>query len=148
MVTLPPDPVDTKEELEAALDKKEILPCLVSNTAVTSPSMKWSKKRPVNLDNRKMLALRKWRVALLWVNHSQRLRGAPLKAWILADVDGSIVTVHCTYMAGAGETCSHVGATLFAVETAVGMRDARTCTEKENTWLPANNPTAAFKRTA
>lgn len=69
-----------------------------------------------------------------------------MKAWILADGDVSIVTAPCTCMAGAGEACSHVGATLFAVETAVRMRDARTCTEKENARLPTNNSTAAFKR--
>lgn len=49
-------------------------------------------------------------------------------------------------MAGAGEACSHVGATLFAVETAVRVRDAKTCTEKENSWLPANSSNVAFKR--
>lgn len=49
-------------------------------------------------------------------------------------------------MAGAGEACSHVGATLFAVETAVRIRDSATCTGKSNVWLPAYNPTTEFKR--
>lgn len=49
-------------------------------------------------------------------------------------------------MAGVGEACSHVGATLFAVDTAVRIRDAKTCTEKDNIWLPAHNPRAEYKR--
>ncbi|KAH6935664.1 hypothetical protein HPB50_007529 [Hyalomma asiaticum] len=40
-------------------------------------------------------------------------------------------------MAGAGEACSHVGAILFAVETAVRLRDART---------PASSPGTEYKR--
>ncbi|KAM7287288.1 uncharacterized protein ISCGN_030979 [Ixodes scapularis] len=85
-------------------------------------------------------------VVLSEVNHSQRLREAPLKAWLLADADGSVITAHCTCMAGAGEACSHIGATLFAVETAVRLRNSRTCTEKENVWLPAHSPGTQYKR--
>ncbi|XP_064479141.1 uncharacterized protein LOC135392355 [Ornithodoros turicata] len=85
-------------------------------------------------------------VVLGEVDHSQRLRESPLKAWILANSDGSIITAHCNCMAGAGEACSHVGAMLFAVETAVRLRDSRTCTEKSNAWLPAQRLTTAFKR--
>ncbi|XP_049520315.1 uncharacterized protein LOC125944158 [Dermacentor silvarum] len=85
-------------------------------------------------------------VLLSQVNHSQRLREAPLKVWLLADIDGSIITAHCTCMAGAGEACSHVGATLFAVETAVRIRDSATCTDKSNVWLPAHSPMTEFKR--
>lgn len=66
--------------------------------------------------------------------------------WVLAEADGTIITAHCTCMAGLGEACSHIGATLFAVETAVRIRDARTCTEKTNMWLPAHNSRAQYKR--
>ncbi|KAG0413090.1 hypothetical protein HPB47_009760, partial [Ixodes persulcatus] len=85
-------------------------------------------------------------VVLSEVNHSQRLREVPLKVWLLADADGSVITAHCTCMAGAGEACSHIGATLFAVETAVRLRNSRTCTEKENVWLPAHSPGTQYKR--
>ncbi|CAN7941855.1 unnamed protein product [Ixodes pacificus] len=80
-----------------------------------------------------------------YVNHSQRLGEAPLKAWLLADADGSVITAHYTCMAGAGEACSHIGATLFTVETAVRLRNSRTCTEKENVWLPAHSPGTQYK---
>lgn len=83
---------------------------------------------------------------LLQVGHSQRLREAPLKPWILADSDGSICTAHCTCMAGAGEACSHIGATLFAMETVVRIRESQTCTEKTNVWLPANRSGTEYKR--
>ncbi|KAH7964784.1 hypothetical protein HPB49_001316 [Dermacentor silvarum] len=59
------------------------------------------------------------------LNHYQRLRDPQLKVWVLAEANGTIVTAHCTCMAGLGEACSHIGATLFAVETAVRIRDAR-----------------------
>ncbi|XP_070389040.1 uncharacterized protein [Dermacentor albipictus] len=72
------------------------------------------------------------------VGHSQRLREAPLKSWILVDSDGSICTAHCTCMTGPGEACSHIGATLFAMETAVRIRESKTCTQKTNGWLPAH----------
>ncbi|KAG0416851.1 hypothetical protein HPB47_006078 [Ixodes persulcatus] len=85
-------------------------------------------------------------VVLSEVNHSQRLREAPLKAWLLADADGSVITAHCTCVAEAGEACSHIGATLFAVETAVRLRNSRTCTKKENVWLPAHSPGTQYKR--
>ncbi|CAN8014073.1 unnamed protein product, partial [Ixodes persulcatus] len=80
------------------------------------------------------------------VNHSQRLRETPAKVWILVHGDGSIITAHCTCMAGAGEACSHIGATLFAVETIVRIRDSSTCTQKENRWLPAYTSTVEYKR--
>ena len=38
-------------------------------------------------------------------------------------------------MAGLAETCSHVGAILHWVETAVRVRDDTPCTSKENKWL-------------
>ncbi|CAN7978262.1 unnamed protein product [Ixodes persulcatus] len=80
------------------------------------------------------------------VNHSQRLRETPAKVWILVHGDGSIITAHCTCMAGAGEACSHIGSTLFAVETIVRIRDSSTCTQKENRWLPAYTSTVEYKR--
>ncbi|KAG0428508.1 hypothetical protein HPB47_024511 [Ixodes persulcatus] len=85
-------------------------------------------------------------LSLSEVNHSQRLRETPAKVWILVHGDGSIITAHCTCMAGAGEACSHIGATLFAVETIVRIRDSSTCTQKENRWLPAYTSTVEYKR--
>ncbi|XP_077498776.1 uncharacterized protein LOC144109884 [Amblyomma americanum] len=71
------------------------------------------------------------------VNHSQRLSDHPHKAWILCKTNGTVLVAHCTCMAGTGETCPHVGACLFAAETAVRIRNSVSCTQKENTWLPA-----------
>ncbi|XP_049267370.1 uncharacterized protein LOC125756543 [Rhipicephalus sanguineus] len=85
-------------------------------------------------------------VVLGEVSHSQRLREPDLKVWCLANVDGSIITAHCTCMAGAGEACSHIGAVLFAVETSVRLRETRTCTGRKNAWLPANRPGTQPKR--
>lgn len=38
-------------------------------------------------------------------------------------------------MAGLCEACSHVGAILFAIETAVRMRESVTCTQEKNKWM-------------
>lgn len=46
--------------------------------------------------------------------------------------DWTITTAHCPCMAGQGEACSHVGAMLFAVETAVRVQDAGTRTNENN----------------
>lgn len=54
---------------------------------------------------------------------------------ILAENDGNVITAHCDCMAELSESCSHVGALLYAVETGVRMRDSKTCTEENNKWL-------------
>lgn len=45
-----------------------------------------------------------------------RLNLAPLKPWVVIDHSGVVLCAHCNCMAGLGEVCSHVGATLFALE--------------------------------
>lgn len=61
---------------------------------------------------------------ILQVNHSQRLGECPLKVWVLYKQSGTVVTGHCTCMAGTGETCSHVGACLFAIETGARLNQS------------------------
>ncbi|XP_077493418.1 uncharacterized protein LOC144104345 [Amblyomma americanum] len=61
-------------------------------------------------------------------------------------MNGTVLVAHCTCMAGTGETCSHVGACLFAAETAVRIRNSVSCTQKENIWLPAYVEKVQFKR--
>ncbi|KAH7965904.1 hypothetical protein HPB49_012027 [Dermacentor silvarum] len=68
------------------------------------------------------------------------------KIWMLASADGTIITAHCMCITGVGKACSRVGAALFAIDTAVRIRDAKTCTERGNIWLPAHNPRAECKR--
>ena len=45
----------------------------------------------------------------------------------------------CDCMAGV-ETCSHVAAILYWLETAVRIREEATCTSKPNLWLPPSIP--------
>lgn len=49
--------------------------------------------------------------------------------------DGEVVVVHCTCIAGYGETCSHIGAILFYFE--VGLRWLIKHRQQE-CWLPAH----------
>ena len=49
--------------------------------------------------------------------------------------NGTVEVAHCTCMAGLAETCSHVGAILHWVETAVRICNDTPCTSQENKWL-------------
>ena len=37
------------------------------------------------------------------VRHSQRMRESPLLPWVIVEVDGTVLSGHCTCMAGRGE---------------------------------------------
>ena len=51
---------------------------------------------------------------------SQRLNDNPHMPWVAINLKGpSVETVHCTCMAGFGESCSHIGALLFKLEAAI-----------------------------
>lgn len=50
------------------------------------------------------------------VFHSFSLRKQPLKPWVIVRNDGKILAAHCDCAIGLLETCSHVGATLFALD--------------------------------
>lgn len=57
------------------------------------------------------------------VKHSQRMNESPLKAWILANINGKIICAHCNCLAGLSETCSHVAAICFAVSNISKSRE-------------------------
>ena len=59
---------------------------------------------------------------------------ADYKSWAVIS-DGSILTGHCTCPAGAGRSCSHIAAVLYAVIMAweYGMA-GETCTDKARVW--------------
>ena len=59
----------------------------------------------------------------------------PLKPWVAATNEGTVVTAHCNCMAGLGGACSHVGAILFAVEAGVRIKRSTTCTSVPCKWL-------------
>ena len=69
-------------------------------------------------------------VFLAKIKYSQRMNETPLLPWLIAETDGSVISAHCTCMAGTGEVCSHVGAVLFAVKAAV-----KTVTQEKAYWL-------------
>lgn len=61
----------------------------------------------------------------------------PLKAWLLASMDGQIHCAHCNCLAGLSETCSHVAAICFAVSNINESREVVTCIyfKKANTMI-------------
>lgn len=60
--------------------------------------------------------------------HSQRVRDTPLIPWIIADTRGTVHT-------GLGETCSHIGALLFALECYFRQRETKTVTQEKAYWM-------------
>lgn len=69
------------------------------------------------------------------VKHSYSSSLPVLRPWVIVQCDGVVLCGHCTCMAGLAETCSHVGALLHWVETAVRIRDETSSTSKKNEWL-------------
>ncbi|KAK2153991.1 hypothetical protein NP493_2237g00005 [Ridgeia piscesae] len=65
------------------------------------------------------------------VRHSQSISKTPLQPWIIAEKDGNILSAHGTCMAGLGEVCTHVGAVLFVVSSAIEIRSSRTVTQEK-----------------
>lgn len=78
--------------------------------------------------------------------HSQRLNLAPLNVWIVVCKEGEILCAHCDCVAGLAEACSHVGATLFAVEDAVRNYDSTSVTDTKAYWMPPSTTLGAPAR--
>ena len=76
------------------------------------------------------------------VKHSYAIGQAPLKPWVAVRKNGPVICGLCTCMAGLDETCSHVAAILYWLETAVRISEDTTCTSKPNTWLCPTMPRA------
>lgn len=47
------------------------------------------------------------------VGHSQKMSAKPLHCWVSIEATGIVLCGHCSCMAGLGEVCTHIGATLF-----------------------------------
>ena len=71
---------------------------------------------------------------------SQRINDTPHKLWLcLCKETGKILVTHCTCMAGMSQTCNHVAAALFRVESACRMGlNNPSCTSTACQWLPNN----------
>ena len=78
----------------------------------------------------KMISLIRGRVL-----HSQRLSDTPTNVWIITEKTGRIYSAHCNCMAGLGESCSHVGATLFCLSKFYKDRQSKTVTEEKAYWV-------------
>ena len=59
----------------------------------------------------------------------------PLTPLVVAERSGKILGLHCDCVTGLGETCSHVGSLLFAIESGVRIRDSMTATQKKAYWV-------------
>lgn len=68
------------------------------------------------------------------VNHSQRLNDPPLRPWVAIEDQGTIKTAHCNCMAGLGEACSHIAASLFAIVSVLSGLKETSCTSIKCPW--------------
>ena len=74
-------------------------------------------------------------ILMAQVKHSQSANKPPLEPWLITELDGKVLCAHCTCMAGLGEVCTHVSATLFLMEAMVKIRNNQTVTDKPAYWL-------------
>ena len=82
------------------------------------------------------------------VMHSQRFSVTPLKPWIVAKMEGTIVCGHCTCMAGLGEAYSHIAALLFTFEKNSQHQNITTCTSLPCSWLPPSYQAVTYSEIA
>ena len=71
----------------------------------------------------------------LQVMHSQRMNDTPLRPWIIAEKGGKIMSAHCHCMAGLGEACTLIAATLFWVDAIVHIRETKIVTQEKAYWM-------------
>ena len=69
------------------------------------------------------------------VRHSQSVSLAPLRPWIAAERDRTVLSAHCTRMGGLREACSHIGALLFFLFLKVKSNMNPACTSLSCQWL-------------
>ena len=50
------------------------------------------------------------------VRHPQQVSVTPVKPWVTAEKNETVICAHCTCMAGLGEACSHISALMFVLE--------------------------------
>ena len=55
-----------------------------------------------------------------------KLREKPLIPWVICETTGKVLCGHCNYMAGLGESCSHIATLLWAIEAGVQVRSSIT----------------------
>lgn len=56
----------------------------------------------------------------------------PLHPWLIAEKEGNVLAAHCNCMADLGETCSHIGALLFAIEASVKLTKSQIVTQEKS----------------
>lgn len=59
-----------------------------------------------------------------------------LVPWIIMNKDYEILYAHCTCMAGLGEACTHIAATLFYIEFTYSSKINRSVTDTAPYWIP------------
>ncbi len=64
------------------------------------------------------------------------MNASSLKPWIGIQPNGTIICAHCNCMAGLGEACSHIAATMYAIMFAVQLQASQSaCTSMQCQWL-------------
>eukprot|EP00794_Sanderia_malayensis_P014628 gene14628-16147_t len=69
------------------------------------------------------------------VRHSQRMNDPLVQLWIITNEEGTVISAHCTCMAGLGECCSHIASVLFYIEVWTRLNGKLACTQVKCTWI-------------
>ena len=68
----------------------------------------------------------------------------PHEGMVSVKQSGKVLCAHCTYMAGAGEACSHIASVLFMLELNTQMEQQFSCTSLPYSWLPSTFRSVPF----
>ena len=81
------------------------------------------------------------------VDLHKRISDVCQKLWVYLNKEsGRIKATHCMCMAGMSQTCNHVAAALFCIESASQMGVSNlSCTSSACQWLPNNKSVAPVK---
>ena len=101
-----------------------------------------------NVSVLQIMHTRNTKLVIASVKHSQRLSATPLKPWIAAKMEGTIICGHCTCMAGLGEACSHIAALLFTLITNTQSLHNTSCTSLPGAWLPPSYQAVSYSEIA
>ncbi|KAL3874727.1 hypothetical protein ACJMK2_037699 [Sinanodonta woodiana] len=77
---------------------------------------------------------------------AKRLNAKPLEPWIIASPQGTVLSAHCTCMAGLGESCSHFAALLFYIEEMHTYRERVSVTGKLAYWMKPSKKSVEYKK--
>ena len=93
------------------MDKNKYFQCL-SNKSKKRYLAKISRNKNLNFDTKCFPKISD--IQILWIIcFLHKVQKNPARPWIIANMDGKIISAHSNCITGLGKSCSHVGAYFF-----------------------------------